>query len=94
LFSISCALVLGSQDKNFAADKSWRFHHQNHLQGAVFNNAYGIPAGSLGSDLLCKRKHYPNSTLILLKYQRKILRIEGQSPDFTVTTNKTRINLK
>ena len=91
---ISCALVLGSaKDKNFAADKKIGvFTHQksSSLQEAVFNNAYGIPAGSLGSDLLVQStKHlsqlYPNIAQIP---KEKILRIEGQSPDFTVTTNK------
>jgi hypothetical protein len=48
------------------------------------------------SDLLVQStKHlsqlYPNIAQIS---KEKILRIEGQSPDFTVTTNKTRINLK
>jgi thioredoxin reductase len=33
-------------------------------------------------------KHLSQLYLILLKYQKKKLRIEGQSPDFTVTTNK------
>jgi hypothetical protein len=41
------------------------------LQEAVFNNAYGIPAGSLGSDLLVQSKHLSQLYLILLKYQKK-----------------------
>jgi thioredoxin reductase len=97
---ISCALVLGSaKDKDFAAEKEIGvFTHQksSSLQEAVFNNAYGIPAGALGSDLLVQStRHlsqlYPHITQIP---NEKILRIEGQSPDFTVTTNKNTYQTK
>ena len=53
---VSCALVLGSaHKKNFAADKKiGLIAHQktSSLQEALFNNAYGIPPGTLGSQLL------------------------------------------
>jgi len=53
---ISCSLVLGSaKSKPFATDKKIGiFTHQkaSSLQEAVFNNAYGIPAGTLGATLL------------------------------------------
>ena len=55
---MSCALVLGSaKDKPFAIDKKVGiFTHQktSSLQEAIFNNAYGIASGTLGSDLLAK----------------------------------------
>jgi thioredoxin reductase len=89
---ISCALVLGSAKiKILQPIKSWRFHpsKSSSLQEAVFNNAYGIPAGSLGSDLLVQStKHLSQLYNIAQISKKKILRIEGQSPDFTVTTNK------
>jgi thioredoxin reductase len=53
---ISCALVLGSaKNKSFVSDKRIGiFTHQktSSLQEALFNNAYGIPPGKLGSELL------------------------------------------
>jgi heterodisulfide reductase subunit A-like polyferredoxin len=91
---ISCALVIGSaKDKIFAAKKEIGIlTHQksSSLQEAVFNNAYGIPEGTLGSDLLLQStKHlnnlYPHIAQIP---NEKVLRIEGQYPEFTVTTNK------
>lgn len=97
---MSCALVLGSaKDKDFVAEKEIGvFTHQksSSLQEAVFNNAYGIPAGALGSDLLMKStghlsQLYPHITQIP---NEKILRVEGQSPDFTVTTNKSTYKTK
>ena len=54
--SVSCALVLGSAKKKpFAADKKIGIiAHQkaSSLQNAIFNNAYGIPTGKLGSEFL------------------------------------------
>lgn len=91
---ISCALVLGSaKDKTFALNKKIGvFTHQktSSLQEAVFNNAYGIPPGKLGSDLLIEStrdlsKTYPH--LIQIPNE-KVLKIEGAYPEFTITTNK------
>lgn len=91
---ISCALVLGSAHrKRFVADKKIGiFTHQksSNLQEALFNNAYGIPAGSLGSDLLIESKQqlheqYPHISQI---ENEKVLKIEGTSGDFIVITNK------
>lgn len=54
--SISCALVIGSaHSKSFMADKKIGIiAHQrsSSLQNALFNNAYGIAPGTLGSNLL------------------------------------------
>ena len=53
---MSCALVLGStKNKAFVADKKIGIiAHQkaSSVQEALFNNAYGIPPGKLGSELL------------------------------------------
>ena len=92
---MSCSLVLGSAKKKaFVTDKKIGvFTHQkaSSLQEALFNNAYGIPAGKLGSDLLKEsteqlRNTYPHIEQIP---NEKVLKIEGEFPEFTVTTNKS-----
>lgn len=91
---ISCALVLGSaKNKPFVSDKQIGiFTHQkaSSLQEALFNNAYGIPPGTLGSDLLVQssshlKTSYPH---IIQIAEEKVLKIQGKSPDFKVITNK------
>ena len=91
---VSCALVLGSAHKKpFVADKKIGIiAHQktSSLQEALFNNAYGIPAGTLGADLLKTSLQqlsdlYPHVTQI---DNEKVMRVEGQFPNFTVVTNK------
>ena len=91
---ISCALVLGSaKNKPFATDKKIGiFTHQksSNLQEALFNNAYGIPAGTLGADLLVQstqqlQEQYPH---IFQIENEKVMSIEGNSGNFTVVTNK------
>ena len=97
---MSCALVLGSaKNKLFATNKQIGiFTHQksSSLQEAVFNNAYGIPAGTLGSELLTGStkqlaETYPH--IAQLEHQ-KVLKIEGTSPLFTITTNKNSYQTK
>ncbi|MDI6049749.1 FAD-dependent oxidoreductase [Flavobacterium sp. XS2P24] len=97
---ISCALVLGSaKNKSFVTDKRIGiFTHQktSSLQEALFNNAYGIPSGKLGSELLEESiehlsKAYPHITQIP---GEKVLKIEGQFPEFTVITNKNSYQTK
>jgi thioredoxin reductase len=97
---MSCALVLGSaKNKKFATEKTIGiFTHQksSSLQEAIFNNAYGIPAETLGSDLLSQSTQqlsqlYPHVTQIP---DEKVLKVEGQSPDFTITTNKNTYKTK
>ncbi|WP_026978535.1 FAD-dependent oxidoreductase [Flavobacterium tegetincola] len=97
---ISCALVLGSaRNKHFASDKKIGiFTHQksSNLQEALFNNAYGIPAGTLGSTLLLEStkqlsEQYPH---VLQLDNEKVLRIEGIAGNFRLTTNKTSYNTK
>ena len=92
---MSCSLVLGSaKKKTFVADKKIGvFTHQktSSLQEALFNNAYGIPAGKLGSDLLKESTEQLSATYphIVQIPNEKVVKIEGQFPEFTVTTNKT-----
>ncbi|MBA9073033.1 thioredoxin reductase [Flavobacterium gossypii] len=97
---MSCALVLGSaRNKAFAADKKIGiFTHQkaSNLQDAVFNNAYGIAAGKLGSELLEESKAqlaslYPHVAQI---ENEKVMSVEGEYPNFTVTTNKNSYQTK
>ncbi len=97
---VSCALVLGSaQKKTFASDKKIAIiTHQktSSLQEALFNNAYGIPAGKLGSELLTEsisqlHELYPQ---ILQIKDEKVIRIQGNFPDFMVTTNKNSYKTK
>ncbi|TDE06475.1 FAD-dependent oxidoreductase [Flavobacterium hiemivividum] len=97
---MSCALVLGSaKNKKFASNKEIGiFTHQksSSLQEALFNNAYGIPAGTLGSNLLVQSTEqlsrlYPHIRQIA---NEKVIKIEGNSPNFTVTTNKNTYKTK
>lgn len=91
---VSCALILGSaQNKPFVQDKKIGIvAHQkaSSLQEALFNNAYGISAGKLGSEILVEsiehlQKTYPHINII---EEEKVLKIEGSSGNFTITTNK------
>lgn len=92
--SMSCALILGSaKNKPFATDKTIGIiaHQKNsNLQEAVLNNVYGISSGKLGADLLVESiqhlsETYPHISQI---WNEKVLKIEGQSPEFTIITNK------
>lgn len=91
---MSCALILGSaQSKPFVVDKKIGIiAHQkaSSLQDALFNNAYGIPAGKLGSDLLTEsithlQQLYPHIDQIS---GEKVMKIEGEAGNFSVITNK------
>jgi hypothetical protein len=91
---VSCALIFGSaQNKDFAKDKKiGLFTHQksSNLQEALFNNAYGIPAGTLGADLLAQsiqqlREQYNH---VLQIDNEKVMKIEGNSGNFSIITNK------
>lgn len=91
---MSCALVLGSAHKKpFAADKKIGvFTHQKNtnLQEALFNNAYGITPGKLGSELMTESigqlsKLYPHVSQMA---NEKVMKIGGEYPNFTVVTNK------
>ena len=91
---VSCALVLGSaKNKSFVSDKKIAIiTHQktSALQEALFNNAYGIPAGKLGSELLTEsleqlKNLYPHITQI---EGEKVIAVTREYPNFTVVTNK------
>ena len=92
---MSCSLVLGSaKNKSFVANKKIGvFTHQksSSLQDALFNNAYGIPPGTLGADLMKESITHLSETYphIVQIPNEKVLKIEGSYPEFTVTTNKT-----
>lgn len=97
---VSCALVLGSAYKRvFAADKKIGIlTHQkaSSLQNALFNNAYGIPKGKLGSDLLVESLEqlanlYPEVAQI---DNEKVISVQGNYPNFKVVTNKSSFNTK
>lgn len=97
---ISCALVLGSaKNKPFASEKKIGiFTHQKSsaLQEAVFNNAYGIAPGKLGSELLHEStshlsEMYPH---IIQIPNEKIIEIQGAFPEFTVISNKNTYQTK
>lgn len=97
---ISCALVLGSaKNKPFVTDKKIGvIAHQktSSLQEALLNNVYGIASGKLGSDLLAESvqhlsESYPHIDQIP---NEKVLKIEGESAEFTITTNKNTYKAK
>lgn len=90
----SCALILGSaHKKDFAADKKIGiFTHQkaSSLQDAIFHNAYGVPNGKLGAEILTESTQhlaevYPH---VVQLENEKVLSVLGSAGNFTVTTNK------
>lgn len=91
---MSCAIVLGSaKNKPFVTDKKIGIiAHQktSSLQEAVINNAYGIALGKLGSDLLAESKLHLSETYPHIEQipDEKVLKIEGEFSNFTITTNK------
>jgi thioredoxin reductase len=97
---VACALVMGSAHKKpFVNNKNIGIiAHQksSSLQDALFNNAYGIPAGKLGSELLTEsldqlQNLYPHITQI---EDEKVLKVEGDYPNFKVITNKNSYSTK
>jgi len=97
---MSCALVLGSAHKKaFVQDKKIGIvTHQktSSLQEAIFYNAYGVPPGKLGSELLSEstqhlRDLYPHVTQI---ESEKVMKITGEFQNFTVVTNKNSYQAK
>lgn len=91
---VSCALVLGSaKEKPFMANKHIGIvTHQkaSMLHDAVFNNAYGIKPGTLGSQLLTEtlsdlHNQYPHITQI---ENERVVSIIKQNKHFLVTTTQ------
>jgi NADH dehydrogenase FAD-containing subunit len=97
---VSCALILGSShQKPFASSKKiGLIAHQkaSSLQEALFNNAYGIAPGKLGSELLIEslehlQTSYPHIQQI---HNEKVLKIEGENGNYSVSTNKSTFKTK
>jgi thioredoxin reductase len=97
---ISCALVLGSaKHKLFAIDKKIGIlTHQkaSSLHDAVFFNAYGVTSGKLGIELLQESKeHLVNNYAHIQQIpDEKVMQLEGNAGNFTITTNKNRYHSK
>lgn len=88
---VSAALLFGSaKDKPFMLDKKIGIiAHQktSSLQNALFNNAYGIPVGKLGSELLTESLEHLSS-----KYPH-IIQIEGEKV-MNVSKNESFIEIQ
>jgi thioredoxin reductase len=91
---MSCALVLGSaKNKPFVTEKKIGIitHQKNsNLQEAIINNAYGIPPGKLGTDLLAESVQHLSETYPHISQipNEKVLKVAGEFPEFTITTNR------
>lgn len=91
---MQCALVLGSaKEKQYAADKKVGIiMHQrsSQLQEALFNNVLGVPAGTLGKNILEDGKKqlkelYPEVAQI---ENEKVIAVLDQESGYKVVTNK------
>lgn len=97
---VSCALVIGSGlAKPYAAGKkAGIFTHQkaSALQDGLYNNAYGVPPGTLGKDLMEQSLHHLATTYSAVEQipNEKVLKVEGSVGNFTVTTNKNSYTAK
>ncbi len=97
---MSCALILGSaQNKSFVTDKKIGvITHQkaSSLQDALFNNAYGISAGKLGSELLTESVDHLNQLYPHIEQisGEKVMKLEVEALNFTVITNKNSYQTK
>ncbi|MCL7762243.1 NAD(P)/FAD-dependent oxidoreductase [Polaribacter sp. Z014] len=92
---LQCALVLGSaKNKAFAAGKTIGIiTHQraSHLQDALFNNVLGLPAKTLGKDILVEGKKqlltlYPHVQQL---ENEKVLSILSTKNGYQIETNNT-----
>lgn len=97
---MSCAMILGSAEKKaFVQNKKIGIiTHQkaSSLQDAIFYNAYGIPAGTLGSDLLDNsinqlKESYPH---IIQIPDEKVIKVITEQDSFQVITNKSTYQTK
>lgn len=97
---MSCALILGSaQNKSFVTDKKIGIIvHQksSSLQDALFNNAYGISAGKLGSELLTESVDHLNQLYPHIEQisGEKVMKLEGEAGNFIVVTNRNSYQTK
>lgn len=94
---VSCAMILGSASKKaFVADKKMAIiAHQkaSALQDGIYNNAYGIPVGTLGSELLTNtltdlKQTFPQIDCL---EDEKVIEITKETEVFKVITNKGNI---
>lgn len=91
---VSCALILGSAHKRpYAENKQIGiFTHQkaSALQDGVYNNAYGIPPGKLGKDIMEESLQHLTTSFPSIQQipNEKVMAIEGHAGNFTIVTNK------
>ena len=91
---LQCALVLGSaKEKPFAMDKKIGvIVHQkaSHLQNALFNNVLGLPAKTIGRNILVEGRQqlstlYPTISQIEME---KVISVDDFKDVYKVVTNK------
>ncbi len=91
---LQCALVLGSaKEKPFAMDKKIGvIVHQkaSHLQNALFNNVLGLPAKTIGRNILVEGRQqlstlYPTISQIEME---KVISVDDLKDVYKVVTNK------
>tara|TARA_R110000787_G_scaffold174118_5_gene286718 strand:+ start:6336 stop:6941 length:606 start_codon:yes stop_codon:yes gene_type:complete len=91
---MQCALVLASGlNKPFAKNKTIGIilHQRNsHLQNALFNNVLGLPAGTLGKELIeSGRKQLTEKYLTISQIENeKVISITDVDGSYSVLTNK------
>lgn len=91
---VSCGMILGSaQNKPFVQGKKIGIitHQKNSsLNDAIFYNAYGIPSGKLGSELLTETIAQLGTTYphIIQIPSEKVVKILTTTTGFEVVTNK------
>ena len=91
---MQCALVLGSGlHKPFAKDKKVGIIlHQraSHLQNALFNNVFGLPSGTLGSEILQsgKKQLTDRYSSVAQMEKEKVISIVDHQGVYHVLTNK------
>ncbi len=97
---MSCALILGSaKNKPFATDKTIGIIiHQktSALTSGLFNNVLGLKSGTTGKEILEDGKKqlvetYPH---VIQLEKEKVIKIDGETGNFTVKTNKNNYHAK
>lgn len=92
---MQCALLLGSAlEREYAqAKRVGIIMHQraSHLQEALFNNVLGLPAGTLGKDILANGKEqlktlYPE---VIQIENEKVIAVIDDEQGYKVVTNKS-----
>lgn len=97
---MQCALVLGSaHKKEYAAKKNIGIiMHQraSHLTNALFNNALGLPSGTLGKDILesGKKQLQENYPKVSILEKEKVKSIEKKDAYFSIVTNRSSYKCK